>query len=415
MSKVEFNLNGNITTILCSEKDLMEEICKKFAIKTQTNINNLIFLYSGNKINLKLALYQIMNQIDKQRKAVSILVNETTNTQSFASNSNSSLVKSNIPICPQCLETTMFSVCNYNILLSNCKNKHQKGLLINEYEKTQMIDLNKIICSKCNTTKNKTYNNKMYICNTCKRIFCPLCMNNHNQNHKKHYIINYDTRNFLCERHCETFNSYCNYCRVNLCLRCQKYHQDQNITSFGNIFPEKDELLKVLTDIRKIIDAFKKDIQTIINKLKIVVENIEKLYSIYSEMITEFDDKKRNYEYFMSLNNIKTDMVFQQIQGINQINDLNNKIPQILGLYDNMNMNHQLLDQNQLMFNQMQATIPNTNANDNNFNKTNFPSCKTPQQINQYSPFGTTNNSMNQLGMQQQMMNPQQMGLNPQF
>ena len=172
---------------------------------------------------------------------------------------------------------------------------------------------------------------------------------------------------------------------------------------------------KRLTNIRKIIDVFKKDIKTIINKLKIVVENIEKLYGIYSEMITEFDDKKRNYEYFMSLNNIKTDMVFQQIQGINQINDLNNKIPQILGLYDNMNMNHQLLDQNQLMFNQMPANTPNTNANDNNFNKTNFPSCKTPQQINQYSPFGTTNNSMNQLGMQQQMMNPQQMGLNPQF
>ena len=28
MSKVEFNLNGNITTILCSEKDLMEEFAK---------------------------------------------------------------------------------------------------------------------------------------------------------------------------------------------------------------------------------------------------------------------------------------------------------------------------------------------------------------------------------------------------
>ena len=146
-----------------------------------------------------------------------------------------------------------------------------------------------------------------------------------------------------------------------------------------------------------------------------MVENIEKLYSIYYEMITEFDDKKRNYEYFMSLNNIKTDMVFQQIQGINQINDLNNKIPQILGLYDNMNMNHQLLNQNQLMFNQMPTTIPNTNANDNNFNKTNFPCCKTPQQINQYSPFGTTNNSMNQLGMQPQMMMQQQMTQNANF
>ena len=116
-----------------------------------------------------------------------------------------------------------------------------------------------------------------------------------------------------------------------------------------------------------------------------------------------------------SQNNIKTDMVFQQIQGINQINDLNNKIPQILGLYDNMNMNHQLLNQDQLMFNQMPGTIPNTNANDNNFNKTNFPSCKTPQQINQYSQFGTMNNSMNQLGMQGMMGMQSQMGQNPNF
>ena len=75
-------------------------------------------------------------------------------------------------------------------------------------------------------------------------------------------------------------------------LRCQKYHQDENITSFGNIFPEKDELLKELTDIRKMIDNLKNDIKTIINKLNIVEENFEKLYGIYYEMINDFGEKE---------------------------------------------------------------------------------------------------------------------------
>lgn len=170
MSKVEFNLNGNITSILCSENDLMSEICKKFAIKTQTNLDNLIFLYSGNKINLKLTLSQIMNHIDRQRRTISILVNEINSIVKSA-NLNSGLVKSKIPICPECSETTMFTVSNYKISLSDCKNKHQKEFLINEYEKTQFVDLNKIICSQCKTTKKTLMTIKCIYVTLVKKYF----------------------------------------------------------------------------------------------------------------------------------------------------------------------------------------------------------------------------------------------------
>ena len=61
----------------------------------------------------------------------------------------------------------------------------------------------------------------MYMCYTCNSVLCPLCKNNHDQ---KHAFVNYDFKNFMCERHYETYNSYCSYCKVNLCLRCQKYH-----------------------------------------------------------------------------------------------------------------------------------------------------------------------------------------------
>ena len=44
------------------------------------------------------------------------------------------------------------------------KNGHSFNMVLNEYEQTQNIDLNKIKCAKCNTTQYKTYNNEMFIC-----------------------------------------------------------------------------------------------------------------------------------------------------------------------------------------------------------------------------------------------------------
>ena len=364
MATAEFNYKGKVTSILCSENEKMEEICKRFATKIQTDITNLIFLYSGNTINLHNSLSQIMNNIDKQRKVVSILVN-TINTIT-KTKTITNLIKSDIPICPECSETIKFDVNNYQIYLSECRNGHSKFLPINEYEKTQYIDLNKIICKSCGTNKNKVYDNKMYMCYTCNSVLCPLCKNNHD---KKHAVVNYDFKNFLCERHYESYNSYCSYCKVNLCLRCQKYHQEQNIISFGNIFPEKDELLVKLEETKKVIDVFKKDIKEIIKKLNTVKENIEILYDIYYKMITKFDSRKRNYETFMSINSFNTNMVFQAVQQINQtntnINNLNNnfqavhqinqtqdtnqKIQSILSMYNQMKKqnNTMMMEQNQ--------------------------------------------------------------------
>ena len=54
MAKAEFNYKGIITVIQCLEDEKMEEILKKFSTKVNLDINNLYFLYSGNKINSQL-------------------------------------------------------------------------------------------------------------------------------------------------------------------------------------------------------------------------------------------------------------------------------------------------------------------------------------------------------------------------
>ena len=64
--------------------------------------------------------------------------------------------------------------------------------------------------------------------------------------------------------------------------------------------------------------------------------NIEKIYQIYYEMITKYNDKNRNYEAFMSLNNIGNNSVMKALKNINQMNNINEKVNNILIIYEQM-------------------------------------------------------------------------------
>ena len=74
MAKVIFTYNGIETIIQCSKEDTMEKICNKYASKIDVNINSLLFIYSGNKINFKLSFKNQANAIDKERNKMNILV-----------------------------------------------------------------------------------------------------------------------------------------------------------------------------------------------------------------------------------------------------------------------------------------------------------------------------------------------------
>ena len=332
MIKAEFSYNSNITIILCSENDTMEEICKKFTSKVNIDINNLIFLYSGNQINFGQQIYQIMNKYDKERKIISVLVDQINKKKN--NNDNQNLVKSPLPKCPECSENVKFEINNYIINLACNEQRHINNMKIKEYEKTQFIDLNSIKCCNCKVNKTETYKNMMNICNICKIILCPLCSLKHD---KSHNLINYDNKNYTCEKHNELYNSYCYDCKSNICLKCQKEHSKHELISFGIIFPEKNILLNELNSFKNNIDIFSEDIDDIINKLNDVRENFYEIYKIYYDMITKFEDTNRNFEVIMSLNDFIDNKVIIDLKEINQINNINIKITNIMKIYEQMN------------------------------------------------------------------------------
>ena len=208
MAQVIFSYNGNGTNIQCNLDEKMKEICKRYATKLKYDINKLYFLYDGKIINEDLNFYEQANENDKKRKAMNILV--------YDSNSiiKETLCKSNEIICPICKENIYININDYKINLFDCKNKHNiRNISLKNYEKTQNIDISKIICDKCQIkNKSNTYNNEFYICLNCNINICPLCKLNYENEHE---IINYDLKNYICNKHKENYTKYCNECKLN--------------------------------------------------------------------------------------------------------------------------------------------------------------------------------------------------------
>ena len=66
---------------------------------------------------------------------MNIIINNTYDT--LANNKN--IKKSKDIICPECKENILIKLEDYKIIMYNCKNNHNKQILLEEYENTQNI------------------------------------------------------------------------------------------------------------------------------------------------------------------------------------------------------------------------------------------------------------------------------------
>ena len=152
MVETEFIYTGVKTVIQCKEDDKMKDICQKFQEKAKID-NNINIFYSYNDqvgFNEELTFGEVANSEDKRRNKMIILVNDLINDNNQNEIRNKDIMKSKNIICPKCKENIKMDIKDYKINLYECKNGHKKeNILLNEFEETQNIDLNKIICDIC--------------------------------------------------------------------------------------------------------------------------------------------------------------------------------------------------------------------------------------------------------------------------
>ena len=334
MYKVIFAYKGKEIIIQCNIQDEFKEICNRFALKAEIDISKIYFIYNGNKINYKLTLREIINEEDLKRNTINILVDEISKNNII----NENLIKSKEIICPECNENILIKIFEYKFNLYNCKNGHNKcNILLNEFENIQAIDISKIKCNNCNeNNKGNTYNNEFFRCCNCKINICPLCKLIHD---KKHKIINYDNKNYICEYHNMSFIKYCKQCKKNICIKCGGEHENHNLVDFMNIFPKEEEIKIQNNEFKIYIDKLNKDINEIIIKLNKVKENIDIYYNIYNNIINNYNSDNINYEILQNINEFQNynNNIIKDIINIINDNNINNKFNNIIHIYNDMN------------------------------------------------------------------------------
>ena len=293
-----FTYQGSNIIIYCNILDKMKVVIDQFLSKIKL-YDEFIFLYNGTQIDPESSLKDQINELDLNRRKMNIVVSDYENENS----NNECKIVSKEPLCPECGENIIINIKDHKIDYE-CKNNHSKNnLSFKEYMKKQEIDLTKIICSLCKeNNKYKSYKNQFYFCCSCKKNICPLCKDIHN---KKHNIINYEDKNFICWKHNELFIKYCKKCKENLCFICLNKHKCSNIISLENIIINKEELIKENEEYKNIIDKIKNNVISIKAILNNILNNIEAYYKVSDNFIKNYDYKQRNYEILTNINALK--------------------------------------------------------------------------------------------------------------
>ena len=335
MAEIEFNCEGSKISIQCNPEEKIEEIINKFIAKTRKRKSELYFLYGGGILNENLTFNTHINEEDKNRNKMSIIVNNKIDDDE----NEESLKKSKYIICPKCKESARILVDKYQIEIYECKNGHrEKYISINDFEQTQNIDESKIKCEKCQQgNKSTSYNNVFFICLNCNQNLCQICKVTHD---KKHNIIDYDERFFICNLHCESYISYCHNCKKDLCTICENEHNEHNIISYGSIFPNIKTIKEETSNFNDKKEAFKKEIKNIIEKLNNLIYTMDNYWGIYEDIINNYENKKRNYFLLQNINDIikfNKDIIKDIDKIINEKN-ISMKINNIINIYNQMNL-----------------------------------------------------------------------------
>lgn len=332
-AEVIYQFEQQTIIIQCNENEKMKEISEKFSNKIESNLNNLLFLYDGNQLDLDLTFEEQSNKEDKLRKKMNIIA-YLKNTVILRP--NTAIIQSKEVICPVCKESCRISIIDYKIIFYECKNGHKiNNIFLDEFNSTQLINESSIICSDCMENNIfSSYEKRFYKCLTCEQNLCLLCQQKHN---KDHIIIEYDKQNYICKEHNDFYISFCKNCKTNLCCNCFPLHnKSHKLIEYKNIIPNDNKIKEEINELRRTIDTFKETITDIMGKLEIVKEKIEIFYQINYDILNNYIKRNKNYQILQNINEISNNINLNNIKEIINNNCTISKISDILNIYDKM-------------------------------------------------------------------------------
>ena len=337
MAEAVFNYQGQPTIIQCNQEDSMQYICAKFANKLMENIDDLYFIYGGQALNLSLKFQEAASKEDQQARKMNINADLIENIDL---KEKETIIPNEI-ICPECKEHCRLKINDSKITLYGCQNRHEtQNIILDQFYDTQAIDESNIICDDCKiNNKQETFEKKFFVCLACSKNLCPICKSKHNKSYNSHNIIGYEQKYFICNKHNEIYDSYCDKCKYNICFQCLKDHDDHKIISFKEIIPDSKAIEEDMNKFRSQIDSFFGEIEKMINILNNIKNTFEKYYEIQKKIIDKFDLKKRNYQILNNMNNIPQNnkSIISDIKKVINEDSISNKFIKLIEIYETIN------------------------------------------------------------------------------
>ena len=335
---ISFNFEGQNLDIQGNSNDTMEFIINKYLTKTGKKNNELLFLIGGMQIS-KDNIKNIIGKFSMGENQISLLVfNSDDNEEKII------LKVSKQIICPQCKENCLINFKDYKLILNKCDNNHNtENILLKNFFNLQTIDESEILCKECNKNKKEAQKNIMFFCCDCNYNLCSLCKINHLKKNEQHQIIDYDFKNYLCNKHGERFTCYCTDCNKNLCDNCEIEHDKKHKFIYHKeIAKNKDE--NNIKELRLKIDNLKNEKNNIKNDLlsqdifNKVIENMEKYYDISNNIFINYSLKNKNYQLLMNFININNynKIIIEEIDKIVNDKNVENKVKAIKDIYNKM-------------------------------------------------------------------------------
>ena len=146
MSKanVLFTFDGVNLTIQCTINDKMKDICKTYSTKINKNMNSLLFLYEGNKVNFDLNFKEQTNVTDRNNHEMKILVSECDEKNNLNSEKLDEIILSNNKIEKNIIDIKLQKD---NIIKTSSNNSFNTQLNNNE-------KINNLLSDRINTKNN---------------------------------------------------------------------------------------------------------------------------------------------------------------------------------------------------------------------------------------------------------------------
>ena len=325
-----FHYDQYQTSLNSNTEETIKYVFRAFLEKVIPDYKKKKFYYNGKLINEELKVGDIISETDKERGKMDIVIKKSDKIED--------LIDFKEVICPNCGDNIVMNIKDYKINLHDCINKHKiNNILFSEFANKQKVDLSKIICNQCNKiNKSNTFKNEFYKCFSCGKNICPNCKFYHD---KSHMIINYDQKNYFCEKHNKNYNLYCNQCKKNICTLCENEHNNHDKINFEKLLPNTENILKEMNEFKKKIDQFNENIKEIINQLNNIVLNIEIYFKITNDIINNYKNERNNYQNLKNINEFISinKSIIEDINKIINEKSLKQKMNYIMDIHFKMN------------------------------------------------------------------------------